>query len=125
MKNRTHISGWIRPALSFAVMLVFLCGYAIKYGHEYGLILPHKAETQKHVCNHPHHQHDHQDENGGSAEDCVVCAFDFISQVPETFEFIDLHLPVFGKTTPNFELDLYSSEPHKLLSGRGPPHLIS
>ncbi|MBK7428103.1 MAG: hypothetical protein IPI60_14300 [Saprospiraceae bacterium] len=115
----------IKTALSFAVMLVFLCGYAIKYGHEYGLILPHQAETHKHVCNHPHHQHDNQDEDGDSAEDCVICAFDFISQVPETCEFSDLHLPVFGKTTANFELDLYTSEPHKLLSGRGPPAIIS
>lgn len=125
MKKRTHISRWIKTALSLAVMLVFLCGYAIKYGHEYGLILPHKAETQKHVCNHPHHHHDHQDAGNDAAEDCGICAFDFISQVPPTCDFCDLQLPAFGKTIPNFESDFYQSQTHILLSGRGPPHLIS
>jgi hypothetical protein len=125
MNHRNHNSRQIKTALSFAVMLLFLSGYAIKYGHEYGLILPHKVETHKHVCNHPHHQHDHQDENGDTSEDCIVCAFDFIAQVPETCDFCDKYLPVFGKTTASFELNLYTSEPHKLLSGRGPPHIIS
>lgn len=124
MKKRNHISGWIRTALSFAVMLLFLSGYAIKYGHEYGLILPHKAETHKHVCNHPHHHHDHQDESE-TVDDCVICAFDFISQVPDTCDFCDKFLPLLGKTTPGFELDFYTSEAHQILSGRGPPYIIS
>ncbi len=125
MNQRNHISRRIKTALSFAVMLLFLSGYTIKYGHEYGLILPHKAETHKHVCNNPNHHHDHQDEKGDTAEDCGICAFDFISQVPETCNFCEIHLPVFGKTTPSFELDLYTSENHTLLSGRGPPQIIS
>lgn len=125
MNHRNHINGLIKTALSFAVMLLFLSGYAIKYGHEYGLILSHNTETQTHVCNHPEHHHDHQNESGNSEEDCVICAFDFISQVPETCNFCDLHLPVFGNTKANFELDLYKSEPHKRLSGRGPPHIYS